>query len=159
MKAFSKISCIILVCFIISGCPYETDVPLAQATEKVNPKLLGTWNEEHFEFKINKQDEFNYIYYIRNKYTNDYADTSIAYTTTINGVTFLNVNRENEYLHSKYYQLYKIEIKGEKELRLFPVTSDIPQKFTSSDSLKIFVGKSFKRPGFFEGPILLTRVP
>jgi len=158
MKKLLTVATAVFLCFIFSGCPYKSNVPIDKAKEKINQNLLGTWNEEHFEFKISKLNEFTYLYCTKNRFTNEINDSTAFYTTTLNGITFLNAYDEYKSGSTPEYSLYKMEMKGKKQIKIFPVTDDIKHKFSTSDSLKTFISGNIKRDGFFEGPWILTRI-
>ena len=158
MKKLLTFTSAVFLCFIFSGCPYESKVPLDKAKEKINQNLRGTWNEEHFEFKISKLNEFTYLLWGRDKFTNEIEDTVAAYITTLNGITFLNVYDYNPDGVPEKYHLYKMEMNGDKQVKIFPVTDDIKNEFSTSDSLKIFIVGNMKHDGFFEEPWILTRI-
>ena len=154
MKNFFCLLSIVSGLFILSGCPYESKVPLGKPVEKINPAMFGIWNEEHWEFNIGRQDEFTYNCVFRNRYKNEISDTNFAYSTTINGITFLNVWEKGS---SEKYGLYKLEMNGNNQFKVFPVTADIEKEFSSGDSLKAFIAGEMKREGFYEGPMIFSR--
>src|SRR5438477_9693297 len=109
------------LCFIFMGCPYDSKVPIDKAKEKINQNLHGTWSEEHFEFKITKLNEFTYLLFTMDKFSNEIKDTLAAYTTTLNGITFLNACEYKPGSTPGKYTLYKMEMSGDKQIKIFPV--------------------------------------
>ena len=158
MKKLVTLTGILALCILLSGCPYETKVPIDNPTVKINPKLIGTWEEQkdHDVYKVTRQDEFTYAIEEIEKEKNK-VDHNIAYLSEVNGVTFLNLSENKPSGSEKKYQLYKIEMRGDDLIRVFPVTENIREQFTSSGELKKFIGGNKKNSYFFEQAVSLIR--
>jgi hypothetical protein len=158
MKKLLLIGCIVSLGFVFSGCPYVSEVPIDKPSEKVNPKWLSTWEEqkEHDIYKITMQDEFTYNIEVKHKDKNK-IDKHLAYTSTINGTIFINKWDHQPGNSPKKYALMKIEMVGDNQINISPVTENIREVFTSSDALKNFIADNMKNSYFFERPLILMR--
>jgi tRNA G10 N-methylase Trm11 len=134
MKKLITLSGILALGIILGGCPYETKVPVDNPTLKINPKLIGTWEEQkdHDIYKVIRQDEFTYAIDVTENKKNE-VDHNIAYMSEVNGATFLNVWDNKPSGSEKKYSLYKIEMRGDDLVKVFPLTENIREQFTSGE--------------------------
>jgi len=137
----------------LTGCPYSADVPLDEATEKVNNDYMGKWvkksslSEDNPKYyMVSKKDATHYVFEEYNYSSNDKKynkDMYVGHTTTIGNVVFLNLEKDG-----KYY-FYKIVLTSDKKnFTLFEVTDNIDEKFLKSSELKAFFDK-YKDLSFF----------
>lgn len=137
----------------LTGCPYSADVPLDDAKEKINPAFIGKWvkasssKEEHPKYyQVSKKDETKYLFeeFTWSSSSNKYnSDIYTGHSTTIGTTMFLNMEKDG-----KYY-FYKIELSADKKsFKLYEVTDNIDEKFSTSKDLKAFFEK-YKDLSFF----------
>lgn len=111
------ITCCLLafIVFAFYGCPIGLDYSLGvTGTEKIDPKLVGTWtceiaDAEVIKVKIAKKDEYTYNVDVleRGELYSLETDHLEGWVTSLNGGTFLFLKPDNE---SKYYHyVYRIE--------------------------------------------------
>ena len=143
---------------LLTGCPYESPVPIDTPNIKVDPKYLGTWEElqDHEFYKVTKQDEYNYTVSITGKKDNK-VENNIAYLSVVNGATFLNLREDKPGDSEKRYSLYKIEMGKGDTLRALPVTSNIREQFNSSSALKKYISANMANSYFFDPDMVLVR--
>jgi hypothetical protein len=153
-RLFNKL--LVLVFFLLLvGCPYESKVPVAEPSEKVDKGLLGKWVEEESGTKLQNQE--NPDFYQINKYDklryeiieNEYKSTDsvyeqktfISHITTVEDITFLNMKQDGSfYLH---------RIDHDKDyFTLFEVTDNIDETFEDSKALYEYVN-TYKGLSFF----------
>ena len=138
-------------CFLLLGCPYESSVPIAEPTGKIEKGLLGKWVEEKSLedenpdfYQINKYDKSRYEI-IENEYqSSDSAysqKTFISHLTTVEDLVFINMKQEG-----KFY-LYRID-HDKDYFTLFEVTDNIDESFEATQDLYEFVNK-YKDLSFF----------
>ncbi len=144
---FVIISMIVFAGLVFTACPYSSKVPLSKANVKYGSDLLGKWEKEPYldeepdyvivsdidgvKFKI---ERFEY-----DTYEEDYGEgeTYVCTITDIGKTRFLNVGQGD----SLYY-FYKIEMDGKDKLKLFEVTDNIDEEFTSSKEMMDFFTKN-----------------
>ncbi|MEP6616904.1 MAG: hypothetical protein ABJA57_10015 [Ginsengibacter sp.] len=143
-----------MVCILLSGCPYESNVPIDDPSVKINPKIIGTWEdqESHLIYKVSRKDNFTYD--IEGKDEKDEHLT--AYNSVINGVIFLNLF-DGKPDTVKKYSFFKIEMHGDNVIKAFPVTENIREQFTSKRDFKKFITANMKNSYFFEKEGTLMR--
>lgn len=156
---FVTIGMIVFAGLVFAACPYSSSVPLSKATVKYDSKLLGTWEEDDYlsdeppyvvisdiDGKRFEVEKFEYSTYDE-EYTSEVYE---CYFTAIGDTKFLNVAQGD----SLYY-FYKIEMLGEDQLKLFEVTDNIDEEFTSSKEILAFFTKN-KDLSFFYNTDELT---
>lgn len=137
-----------MIAVLMGGCPYQSAVPIDEPSEKINTSLLGNWEKKNTTgslYKISKQDDYHY----RIEKTGDEkkeASVYSAFTSTVNGTSFLNMVDEAQ---KDGYFLYKVTINtGNNKITLEEITENIDEKFTTSVELKAFISKN-KELSFF----------
>ncbi len=153
MKSLLTLIFLLASFVVFTGCPYQTDVAIDKASVKVDPKLLGTWetrNNPEESYKITRKDEFTYdIEKINKKSSDKKSEKYMAYASTVNGTTFLNLWENNPDGSAPKYFLYKMVMTGDAMFTLSEVTDNIDEQFTSSDELKKFIGVNMKNSYFY----------
>jgi hypothetical protein len=138
-------------CFIISGCPYETHVPIDAPSVKIDPGLLGFWVEqdnENVKYSVTGKDDFTYHIEVTQMEEND-RESYLAYASQVNKIMFLNISRTEPSDNSPAFLLYKMEFKNDQWLTLSEVTDNIDETFSSSQELKKFISKNMSNSYFF----------
>ena len=153
MKKILSIVCLLACSILFIGCPYDSEVPIDKPAVKINQKLVGTWearSNKDESYKITKKDDFTYSIEKTNKKSKD-KDTQkyLAYTSLVNGTSYLNLWENNGDASSIKYYLYKIEMTGDAVITLAEVTENVDERFTTSEELKIFIGDNMKNSYFF----------
>ena len=140
------------------GCPYNSDISIDdQPSVKINPKLIGKWQERTSEdatYIVSQKDDYTYTIVEMHKPTE--GDTTKqedkvynAFLSNVGGTNFLNLYEANQ--DTKTYYFYKVDISDEIEaFTLYPLSEYITEKFTTPADLKKFVG-SYKDLSFFYG--------
>ncbi len=131
---------------MLTGCPYESKVPVDSPSVKINTALLGKWepksSSSHDTYTVSKKDEFTYI--IEKKPENSEPTFYDAHLSNVDDDVFLNVKSS-----SNTYFLYKLVLnKSGNKVTLFSVTENIDETFTTSEELKVFI-KKHKALSFF----------
>lgn len=138
----------LLLAVALWGCPYESTVAIdANASVKINEKLLGTWRLSSYpsdstEVVFTKKTAYQYTIHARMKDEGgDYEKYDfIAWLSIINRRPLLNVYDKED---SKYF-FAAIELKDNK-LSLKPISEDITEKkFSSSPDIKKYFQQLFK---------------
>jgi len=124
-----------LFLFVLTGCPYSSEVPLEQATAKIDPVLIGKWVKKSTDenpkfYDVVKLNETLYNF-VENEYSSSdkkYNKTEYKGHLTVIGTTkFLNLEKDG-----KYY-FHKIEMtNANQSFVLYEVTDNIDETFTSS---------------------------
>lgn len=134
------------------ACPYSANFPLTNPSITIDQSFLGKWvvaneysdNPNYFIFSKIDDKKFK-----AEKYEYDSSDeiysvsgTYICHFTDIDKTRFVNM-KDND-----TYYFYKIEMQNDKQFKLFEVTDNIDEKFTSSQDLLAFFTKH-KNLSFF----------
>jgi len=152
MKLFAYPISLFMMSIIFYGCPYESDVPIDEPSQKINPELLGTWEERMKSdeiYNVNKHDEFTYGIEKRSL-NNNKVKYYFAYTSIVNGTTFLNLWEDAPGDASRRFCLYKMDVDGDKLVTLTEVTENIREVFSSSDELKMFIANNMNHSYFYD---------
>ena len=148
------ISFSIAAIFLLTACPYESDVPITEADHAIENQLLGKWikksdldNENPEYFEISKATDLKYeiVKYEYQSSDSTYDATKyLTHLSYLKDFVFMNMQKYDE---NKYY-LHRIDLKAD-EFVLYEVTDNIDEKFTSSKDLKKFVKKNMKLSFFY----------
>ncbi|GEM_PF-778538 len=146
------ISLIILAGVIFTACPYSSTVPLAEPNVNLDKDLMGKWmvadsysdNPNYFVFSNIDGKKFKAEKYEFNTTDEFYevSGTYICHFTDIGSTRFANMNQDGT------YYFYKIVIVDKNQFKLFEVTDNIDETFTSSTELYGFFNK-YKDLSFF----------
>lgn len=147
---------LIVICILLTGCPYVSDIPLDKPTSKINTALLGNWkgaDSSDERYAVTRFDDYTYAIVKTGKNWNE-AKNFRAYVCYLDGDNFINV-WENSKTDISYY-IYKIEInKTNNKITLAPVTENITEKFKNQEEMKTFF-KKYKGLSFFYEKDVLT---
>jgi len=138
-------------CFIIGGCPYETDVPIDTPSVKIDPNLMGTWvdhDNTNETYTVTRQDDFSYHIVVTQVEENE-SESYLAYVSMVNKTMFLNISKIEPVDTSPGFILYKMEINNDEELTLTEVTENIDETFSTSQELKKFISKNMANSYFY----------
>lgn len=139
----------------LAGCPYESSVPISEASIKPPKNLFGKWMEpteieknNPTHYQIEKKDKYHVLVSL-----NEYNTTDEKWDTTIYEA-FLSEVDDNEYVNLKEvgaskYLLYKIVWNTDDEFTLHEVTNNIKEEFTSPGELKSFISEHQHLSFFF----------
>ena len=146
------ISLIILLSVLFTACPYSSTVPLSDTGVSFSKDLLGKWqvqdeysdNPNYFVFSDIDGKKFKAEKYEFNTTDEIYevSGTYICHLTDIGSTRFANMNQDGT------YYFYKIEMVNDNQFKLFEVTDNIDETFTSSTELYNFF-KTYKDLSFF----------
>lgn len=154
MKSLKYVVLLGALSLMFMGCPYESKVPIDDASNsKLDKTLLGKWDEKGSEDYLWTVTQSDNEYRIEKKNVKDGGDPTIykAFLSDVGGVTFLNVYELDEYGSStdrKYY-IYRLEKKGEERVKVRAVTDNITEEFTTSAELKAFIKKNMEISFFY----------
>ena len=146
------ISLIILLSVLFTACPYSSTVPLSDTGVNFSKDLMGKWqvqdeysdNPNYFVFSNIDGKKFKAEKYEFNSTDEIYeiSGTYICHFTDIGSTRFANMNQDGT------YYFYKIEIVDKNQFKLYEVTDNIDESFTSSTELYNFFNK-YKDLSFF----------
>ncbi len=143
----------VLTVFILSSCTYTSEYPIEENGIPIKQELLGKWVDAN----VGGTTKPNYILfdkqsdtkYKMQRFTWNEADSSYAspmeyntHLTNLKGTLFLNAENGGS------YTFYKLEMSG-KQIKIFGVTSNIDEEFTSSEALKAFFLENKDRSFFY----------
>lgn len=172
MKTLIYTISLLSLCFLFTGCPYESNIPIDKPSVRINPKLLGTWKsleKPEAVCVVSKHDEFTYKLEI-NKVSQYFPYESLinriltpegvraqynkskiylAHISLINGASFLNIRKIQSGSDSLKYYFCKIEIKSDGIVLISEVSSDITDQFTDEKSLKKFIAANMNHSYFY----------
>ncbi|MBL7904123.1 MAG: hypothetical protein JNL22_03780 [Bacteroidales bacterium] len=152
MKAFRFIAFIGALGFILTGCPYESRVPVDDVSNgKVDMALLGKYTEKSSEEYIFDITSEGNQYRITKKKLNseDEPTIYIGYTSKVGANQYLNIREEGSSAYTKYY-IYKLEVISEGRIRLKGVSDNITEEFVTSAEFRAFIAKYENLSFFFD---------
>ena len=141
----------VVLMFVLGGCPYKSDIPLDTKGKAINPALVGVWeprsNSSGDKLKVTKDNEFTYK--IEKTSKNSTTPTIYkAHIVDVDGEPFLNLQDQGE-MSDKGYYIYKLELGANSgKATLHPVTDNITEKFKTGEEFKAFIRK-YKGLSFF----------
>ncbi|MFT4682482.1 MAG: hypothetical protein ACI9FU_000177 [Granulosicoccus sp.] len=129
------------------GCPYQSQVPVSEATLELENVLIGKWQkvesvtDENPSFlDISKADEFHFSILEFQYDKTDSIYKSKAYSAHLSKVgahSFVNL-LENQ---TPPYMIYQLDRTGNSTFILREVTDNIDEKFNTSTDLAAFLKK------------------
>ncbi len=155
MKKTVYLLSIIAVSFFLTGCPYESTVPIDKPTVKYPASLLGKWEPKSSSddlYIITKKDDYSIIITKTKKEVkaDEKPEVYEAFLSEVAGTNFLNLYEKQEEEGSKKFFLYKLEISTSgARLTLSAITENVDEKFDNSAALKNFIEKNMMHSFFF----------
>jgi hypothetical protein len=155
---------LLLFLFVITvafyGCPYNSRVAIDEPNIKVDKSYTGVWGFKNgtTKYQVTKLDDYHLKIaqlpmVSKEADSKDSKDTTIyiAHFSKIKDANFLNVSQMTKYNEpgENGYYIYKIIVKGENEISLTEVTSNIKEKFSTSEKLKAYIEKYMNLSFFF----------
>lgn len=143
-------------CFLLMGCPYETEVPISEPTIKFPAELLGKWEPKSSGDEIimikRKTDYIVNISKIKKEPKEDEKPEEYeAFLSEVDAVKFLNISELKEQGSDANYCLYKFEVsENGSRITLNAVTENIDEQFSNSAELKAFIQKNMHLSFFYE---------
>lgn len=156
MKKIVYLLSIIAVSLFLTGCPYESAVPIDKPVMKYPASILGKWEPKSSSdelYIITKKDDYTIIISKTKKEmkADDKPEVYEAFLSDVAGTKFLNLyEKQEEEDGSKKFYLYKMEISTSgARLTLSEITENVDEKFESSAALKSFIEKNMMHSFFF----------
>ncbi len=150
----SKIRFIIIIIFLLSGCPYESIVPLSDpASAQIDRNLIGRWTKAEKDDKgtliIDQFDEHGLSVVVAED-GNKKIDRMRAFTTVIDGEKFLNVQEIKDDYDKRKWMFVSYTVSG--DVMTFRTVEDdiIKKKMKSPEELFAFIKKNLKTRGLFD---------
>lgn len=146
MKASKSIFFFGALSLLFMGCPYESKFPVDDASAaKVDKSFVNDWDEKGSDSYLWKVSLKGKEYRVEKKNIKDGGEPTIynGFLSDVDGNLFLNVHEESESSDVKYY-IYKVEKKGDDRFKLYAMTDNVTEEFTSSAELKSFIKKNMR---------------
>ncbi len=143
-------------CFLLMGCPYETEVPISEPSVMFPADLLGKWESKSSGDEIMTiRKKTDYIVSIsktkKEPKEDDKPEEYEAYLSEVDAVNFLNISEPSEQGSGAKFYLYKIEVSANNSrITLNAVTENIDEQFSNSAELKAFIQKNMHLSFFYE---------
>ncbi|MCU0435333.1 MAG: hypothetical protein MUC87_17890 [Bacteroidia bacterium] len=152
MKAFKFIALVGALSLTFMGCPYESKVPVDDASNaKTSKALEGVYEErssEDYTYVI-KADGNQYRITKKKKSGEDEPTVYIGFVSKVGSGEYLNIREEGSSSDTKYY-IYKVDTKSEGRIKLKGVTDNITEEFATSAELRAFIQKYENLSFFFD---------
>ncbi len=142
------------IVFVLTACPYQSQVPLGQPNKKVDKNVLGKWvknsdldkeNPEYFEISALDKLKYNIVKFEYQTNDSTYKDTKyVTHFTYIEDLVFMNMQKDGE---GEYY-MHRLDMNGD-EFMLYEITDNIDEKFTTPEEFNAFVKKHMKLSFFY----------
>jgi hypothetical protein len=154
MKTLFRILFILPLAGLLTACPTGLDfAPGKTGTHKINKSLTGTWSlaegdGEFLRVTVEPNDEYSHKVHVLEHGTSYALETDdfIMYETEIADVKILYLKPDNE---EKYYLYqYKIDIDGGLILADVPLLDKGVEGLISTESLRLEIEVSSKKPDF-----------
>jgi hypothetical protein len=152
---FFRIGGLFAMMTLLTACPYQSKVPISEATEKINKDLLGEWistseldfdNPTYYEIKKYNKVKYEVLENSYSVYDSLYSTKIyLMHASVVQNKTFMNV--EDIEAADGFY-LYKMEFENDK-FTLFELTDDIDEQFDSSADLRAFIEKNMHLSFFY----------
>jgi hypothetical protein len=150
------------------GCPYDSKVAIDEPSIKVDKSYTGTWVTKggSTQYLVTKLDDYHLKiaqlpYISKDADAKDSKDTTFynAFFSKIKDASFLNISQKTKYdaPGNENYYIYKFSVKSENEISLIEVTSNIKEKFSSSEKLKKYIEKYMDLSFFFGAESIYVR--
>jgi HD-GYP domain-containing protein (c-di-GMP phosphodiesterase class II) len=153
MKTKVVLFSLLAAVLVLTACPYQSSVPISEANQKLDKKLMGKWikesdmeqkNPEYFEIQPVDKYKFNIVKFEYQTSDSAYKETKyLTHITKIDDNVFLNMQENGQ----GDYFLHKIDLQGDKFI-LYEITDNIDEKFNTSAELYDFV-KKYMNLSFF----------
>ena len=151
IKRIKWILPLLCLAIMLGGCPYGSDVPIDNATVKIDPKLLGKWETKSSSEKyyvVTKKDDYHYAIEKKDAKGGD-SDFYVAHFNILGSDRFLNIKEAAD--DAKTYYFYKLELSSTGvKATLIPVTENIDETFTTLAELKAYFEKYRTLSFFFD---------
>lgn len=133
---------------LLTGCPYQSKVPITAPDSPINEKFLGFWKnkedgEEHDEvLEFQKKDANRYLL-IKHSVAEegeeaDDPDYYEVHISIVDGQMFFNARKDRT---TEGFYLYRVSWDGNDKFIQEEVTDNIEEEFDSSDELMAFIDK------------------
>ncbi len=142
------------VIFVLTACPYQSQVPIDAPNKKVDKKVLGKWiknseiekaNPEYFQISAVDDYKYNIVKFEYQSNDSTYKETKyLTHFTYIDDYVFMNMQKDGE---GDYY-MHRLDMNGD-EFMLYEMTDNIDEKFTTSVDFKKFVTQNMKLSFFY----------
>lgn len=166
MKSVARIFFIVTVAvspFVFMACPVSSKYPLGEKnTEKIDPKLLGTWKNDSADLEatgvtFKKLDDYTYYLSVDEKgdlYTSDYTDFH-AWLTTLDGMRFLVLQAMDGNTETDEFYVYYVQVDG-NTMYSHDITLKVKgvDAITSIPAYREEVSASMKKDDFLSGKIV-----
>jgi len=145
---------LLMMAFILPGCPYNSDTPLSPPEKAgIDASLLGTWVMKKSPDPVNSCRilQFNEHELLIIVQSRDEQDLYRAFTTTINGVKFLNVRKIVDTSTDAAHWLFLRYTTVGDELRYRYVEDTLPERDKLSSKTYIdLIKRNPKNPELYD---------
>lgn len=157
MRILTRAILLLISLFMLTGCPYQSAVPVGDPEKKLMKSLLGKWqkgDEDNNFYLVDKLGKYQYQIE-ENVFNSELQDFEKAYyqghITEVNGEKFLSIINQtlDEDGGQNYFSIYKLEINSDSEFVIFPVSNYIRESFDESTELHAFIEKNMHLSFFF----------
>lgn len=161
MKKIILLFNLLIFMLVFYGCPYDTKVPIDKPNIKIDKSYTGLWTFKggSTQYLVTNLDDFHLKIaqlpiVSKEDASKNTQDTTIyhAFFSQVKGTSFLNITQKSKYdaPGNATYYLYKVNVKSDNEIVLIEVTSNIKEKFSTSEKLKAYIEK-YMDLSFFYG--------
>jgi len=144
---------------LLTGCPYQSAVPISEPNQKINRDFLGKWATE-YNIEASEGGQLGEYYTIEKEDKNVYLITEYTYyededkteeeiyyghISEVDGEEFFNITGG---MFEDEYGLMRVQWEDKETFILDEVTDNITETFYNSDKLKDFIAEH-KHVSFF----------
>lgn len=150
IKAFGFVAIAFVLSIILTGCPYESKVPVDDALNgKIDATLPGKYKEKSSEDYIYEITSEGNQYRITKKKLNSEDEPTfyLGFTSMVGTNQYINIREEGSSTDIRYY-IYKMEVRGDGLIKLKGVSDNITEEFANSAEFRAFI-KKYENLSFF----------
>jgi hypothetical protein len=156
--------CLLFLLLIIWGCPYDSSVSLGKIENSViDSNLIGSWKSSGTDvdtFEVMKVYPFNQHEYLILFLEKSEINVFRAFSTAVNGHTFLNVNELSSEITSAPNYIFVEYLLAGNELKFRFIEDKLPKEhYKDSRSFYNFVKRHLNNDELFGEYETLVRIP
>jgi hypothetical protein len=158
MKNLVKTLWLLPMMILLTGCPYDSQVPITEADKPIDKTLLGNWYKEGEQANEYPSEYYKItgmtpqLYQVTKMEMNSEDSTYreepyVSHLSVLKGAD----NKEYKFLNMKKdgsFYLHRMDL-SEKQFVLYEMTDNVDEKFNSSAELREFVKNNMHLSFFY----------
>ena len=141
--------------FLLTGC-HLSKFPIDESPAvKIDARLLGNWSDktkDGDQYILSRKNDYQYNVLIKEKKGKkaDKPETYIAYLSTVNSSTFLNVHGKDDDSGDRYLFIRILDLDANgKKMKMTSVADTTMEDLNSSLEVRSYITKNMDNPAFY----------